>query len=69
MGTMFPGVQIENLGRIAFAEARALQDELVQRRIAGECEDVLLLAEHPPTLTLGRRSREEDLGLGREQWQ
>jgi lipoyl(octanoyl) transferase len=44
------------LGRIEYAEAHALQKRLVEARAAGTIEDQLLLLEHPPVLTLGRRS-------------
>jgi lipoyl(octanoyl) transferase len=44
------------LGRIAYNEAHALQKRLVDDRAAGRIPDQLLLLEHPPVLTLGRRS-------------
>ena len=46
------------LGRIAYRDAWALQHELVERRIAGEIPDQLLLLEHPAVLTLGRHAEE-----------
>ncbi|WP_394848302.1 lipoyl(octanoyl) transferase LipB [Pendulispora brunnea] len=45
------------LGRIRYAEAHALQQELVQQRIAGKIGDTLLLLEHPPVITLGRGAK------------
>ena len=42
------------LGRIAYDEAHALQKELLEKRIAGEIEDTLLLLEHEPVVTMGR---------------
>ena len=42
------------LGRVGYAEALALQERLVEARKAGAVEDVLLLLEHPPVVTLGR---------------
>jgi lipoyl(octanoyl) transferase len=44
------------LGRIDYARAHTLQKRLVDQRAAGTIEDQLLLLEHPPVLTLGRRS-------------
>ena len=46
------------LGRIAYRDAWALQHELVERRVAGEIPDQLLLLEHPAVLTLGRQAEE-----------
>lgn len=44
------------LGRVAYAEAHALQKRLVTERVAGRLGDQLLLLEHPPVLTLGRHA-------------
>jgi lipoyl(octanoyl) transferase len=49
-------IQYLYLGRIGYAEALALQQELVELRHQGRVENVLLLLEHPPVLTLGRNS-------------
>lgn len=49
---------IDKRGRMAYAEALELQRELARARIAGVVDqDVLLLVEHPPVVTLGRSSR------------
>lgn len=42
------------LGRVRYGEALALQERLVQERIAGARGDTLLLLEHAPVITLGR---------------
>lgn len=42
------------LGRIAYDEAHTLQKELLEKLIAGEIEDTLLLLEHEPVVTVGR---------------
>jgi lipoyl(octanoyl) transferase len=55
-----------NLGRVEYREAAALQERLRDRVIAGEVPDVLLLLEHPPVYTLGRRSEPGDLPLSEE---
>lgn len=44
------------LGRIDYREAYRLQKTLVEARASGAIGDQLLLLEHPPVLTLGRRS-------------
>jgi lipoyl(octanoyl) transferase len=47
------------LGTIPYALALDLQRDLARRRIAGEIdEDLLLLLEHPPVVTLGRTAKE-----------
>jgi lipoyl(octanoyl) transferase len=47
--------EVRRLGRMPYAEALALQRELVEERRAGRIGDVLLLVEHPHVLTLGVR--------------
>jgi lipoyl(octanoyl) transferase len=44
------------LGRVAYAEALAIQAQVVAARKTGRVADTLLLLEHPPVLTLGRNS-------------
>jgi len=41
------------LGRVAYDEGLRLQAELVELRLKERVENVLLLLEHPPVLTLG----------------
>jgi lipoyl(octanoyl) transferase len=53
-----------HLGTIPYREALALQDDLAARRRAGTLPDLLLLLEHPPVYTRGRRSRPQELALG-----
>jgi lipoate-protein ligase B len=43
-------------GLVPYAEALALQHDLVERRKAGRSADTLLLLEHPPVITLGRNA-------------
>lgn len=53
---------IENLGTMRYAEALEYQRDVARRRISGEIpEDVLLLVEHPPVVTLGRSAKEKHL--------
>ena len=44
---------MRRLGRVPYADALALQRQLVEERRAGQIDDVLLLVEHPHVLTLG----------------
>ena len=56
-----------NLGRVEYREASALQERLRAARQADEIPDLLLLLDHPPVYTLGRRSGANDLPMG-EAW-
>jgi lipoyl(octanoyl) transferase len=49
------------LGTVPYAEALALQEARVAARRAGAVPDALLLLEHPPVITLGRRGRAENV--------
>lgn len=49
-------IQSLYLGRVGYAEALRLQEELVELRREGRIGNVLLLLEHPPVLTLGRNA-------------
>ncbi len=55
------------LGTVPYEEGLQLQSTLSERRHAGEIGDVLLLLEHPPVLTKGRRTDPRELGMG-EDW-
>ena len=55
---------VRDLGRRAYGEVLELQRGLCRQRIAGEIdEDILLLVEHDPVVTLGRGTRAESLPL------
>ena len=56
------------LGTVEYRRAAALQEELRARVLAGELPDVVLLLEHPPVYTLGRRSEPGDLPMGEDFW-
>jgi lipoate-protein ligase B len=56
-----PPLAVRELGRLSYADALALQDEVVTARRRGACPDTLLLLEHPPVVTLGRSARGEHL--------
>jgi len=50
-------LEVRRLGRTPYAATHALQEELVAQRLAGAITDVLILTEHDPVITLGRKSR------------
>ncbi|MEM6957405.1 MAG: octanoyltransferase, partial [Myxococcota bacterium] len=54
------------IGRIAYDEALQLQRRLVEQRHRGDIGDTMLLLEHPPTVTLGRGAKAENLLISRE---
>jgi lipoyl(octanoyl) transferase len=53
--------ELRDLGRMGYAEAFALQQELVERRKRGEIPDQLLIVEHPHVVTMGRNGHDENL--------
>lgn len=55
------------LGVVEYREALALQERVRAARQAGAIPDTLLLLEHPPVYTRGRRSLPGELPLG-EDW-
>jgi lipoyl(octanoyl) transferase len=58
--------EAQDLGRIAYVEALALQRELVNKRKHGLIPDQLLVVEHPHVVTLGRNGRLTNLLAGEE---
>jgi lipoate-protein ligase B len=54
-------LRVVDLGTIAYAEAVLLQDALVEERLNDAIPDTLLLLEHPPVITLGRRASIDDV--------
>ena len=53
---------VVDLGSLPYAAALELQRDVARRRITGEiAEDVLLLVEHPPVVTLGRTAKGNNL--------
>ena len=56
-----------HLGRVEYRAAAALQETLRARVQSGELEDLLLLLEHPPVYSRGRRSDPSEIPMG-EDW-
>jgi lipoyl(octanoyl) transferase len=57
-------IAVVDLGRRPYGEVLDLQRDLCRRRMSGDlAEDLLLLVEHEPVVTLGRGTREASLPL------
>ncbi|SPD72548.1 lipoyl-protein ligase [uncultured Desulfobacterium sp.] len=55
------------LGLIEYGESCRMQRQLMRMRMADSIPDVLLLLEHPPTLTVGKTGRIENILTSAEQ--
>jgi lipoyl(octanoyl) transferase len=62
-----PDLWVTHLGSLPYGEAFELQRTLRDRRAAGELPDLLLVLEHPPVYTRGKRTEPGDLPMG-EHW-
>jgi lipoyl(octanoyl) transferase len=60
-------VWVVRCGQIPYGQARDAQKRLERARQADDIPDVLLLLEHPPVYTKGRRSQPAELPMG-EEW-
>ncbi|MBI2264281.1 MAG: lipoyl(octanoyl) transferase LipB [Armatimonadetes bacterium] len=54
-----PVCEVRILPRISYREGLCLQEELVEQRREGRIPDTLLLLEHPPVITFGRRRNQD----------
>src|SRR5271163_3006741 len=61
-----PELWVCYLGSIPYRDALAIQRDVRGRRQLEELPDTLLLLEHPPVYTRGRRSRDDELTLGED---
>jgi lipoyl(octanoyl) transferase len=61
-----PELLVVRLGTVEYRAALELQESVHERRRRDELPDVLLLVEHPPVYTQGRRSRDGDLPFAPE---
>jgi len=52
---------VRQLGAIEYREAYELQKALLQERLRGRIADTLLLLEHPPTITVGKSGKLENV--------
>ncbi len=60
-------VWIVRMGLMPYEDARRAQKRVEASRLAGDVPDVLLILEHPPVYTKGRRSTAGELPMG-EDW-
>ena len=58
---------VAQLGTVSYGDGVALQETLRERRQAGDLPDLLLVLEHLPVYTKGRRTEAGDLPMG-ESW-
>ncbi|HET7509914.1 MAG TPA: lipoyl(octanoyl) transferase LipB [Solirubrobacterales bacterium] len=61
---MAENILVVRCGLVPYEEARELQRQLEAQRQRGEVPDVLMLLEHPPVYTRGRRSQPQELPMG-----
>src|ERR1700730_18115864 len=54
-------INLLHLGRVPYAEALALQQQVIAARKQNLIADTLLLLEHPPVITLGRNSHRSNI--------
>jgi lipoyl(octanoyl) transferase len=60
-------LRVANLGVVEYGEALSLQEALRAARQAEDAPDTLLLLEHPPVYTRGKRTEAGELPMG-EDW-
>ncbi|HEY5288377.1 MAG TPA: lipoyl(octanoyl) transferase LipB [Solirubrobacteraceae bacterium] len=61
-----PALRIRQHGTVPYRDALAIQVEVQAKRQAEEVPDTLLLLEHPPVYTRGRRAADNELALGED---
>ncbi len=60
-------IKVVKLGRLEYGKALAIQEKLLALRQAGKTGDIMLLVEHPPVLTVGRRGEYSNILLPTEE--
>ena len=61
-----PDLLLLDCGTVSYRDAWDMQLRLAERRGAGEIADTLMLLEHPPVYSRGRRTKAEELPMGDE---
>src|ERR1022692_1043264 len=59
-------IRVCRLGTVPYCDGLTIQAEIQAQRQTGEQPDTLLLLEHPPVYTRGRRAADNDLSLGED---
>ena len=54
-------LKVMDAGRMPYAEALELQLRLVEERRENRIPDTLVLVEHPPVITMGRKATDGDI--------
>lgn len=54
-------IQVSNIGTMDYGQALEIQEKLLVMRQQNKITDTLLLVEHPPVLTLGRRGKDSNI--------
>lgn len=62
-------MQVIELPRTIYREARKVQEEYIDKLLNGNGNEVIIITEHQPTLTLGYRNESADLGISSQQWE
>src|ERR1700722_5975547 len=65
-GTHLNELRVCPLGTVSYREALAIQADVQAKRQAEEIPDTLLLLEHPPVYTRGRRAVDNEWALGED---
>ena len=60
---------VYQLGRIGYREAYYLQEQLLKQRASGCIGNTLLILEHPPTITIGKSGKLQNILVSQEQLQ
>ena len=60
-------LEIQNLGLADYRAVLARQQDLSEKRRAGQTGDTVLIVEHPPVITLGARQSANKLLIGRDE--
>lgn len=58
--------RVVDLGRCDYQEAYLLQKQLLCRRIGGKIPDTLILLQHPPVFTIGRKGTRKNILVSNE---
>jgi len=59
-------INVIDLGLADYEKAKRVQDELIEERLSGKIPDTLVLCEHNPVITIGRKGGKEDLLVSEE---
>lgn len=62
--TLNGNIALLNLGEVAYPAALRLMEQLAEARRRNEVDDLLLLVQHPPVITLGQGGGYEDVTAG-----